>query len=73
MNGKRKFDNGQEQERVPDAHPDEQYKPDMRWKHMILIKRYPHHTLYFKPSLNGNGYHECFLNTEIERAKRFPG
>ena len=37
MNGKRKFDNGQEQERVPDAKPDEQYKPDMRWKNMILI------------------------------------
>ncbi len=73
MRGQKKIDNGQEQERVPDRVLDEQYKPDVRWKNMILIKRYPHHTLFFKKSLNGKGYCECFLNTEIERAKRIPG
>lgn len=36
---------------------------------MIPIKKYKHFTLYYKPSRNGNGYHECFLNQDIERYK----
>ena len=40
-----------------------------RFLDMIPVKKYKHFTLFYKPSRNGDGYHECFLNQDIERYK----
>lgn len=36
------------------------------WRNMILVKRYPHHTLFYRRTQHGTGWHECFLNREVD-------
>lgn len=36
------------------------------WLDMIPVKRYEHFTRFYKPTVSG-GYHECYLNTDIDR------
>lgn len=49
-----------------------EFKSSRSWKDMTPVKRYKHFTLFRKICPNGEIYHECFLNREIDadNAKR---
>lgn len=39
------------------------------WLDMIPVQKYKHFTRFYKQSLNGNGYYECFSNRDIDEYK----
>lgn len=48
----------------------ESYTPNVKrdgpWKGMTPVRRYEHHTLFYKRTASGEVYAECFLNIDID-------
>ena len=44
-----------------------------KWLDMIPVKRYESYTRFYKKSANGNGYFDCYPNSEIDSYKKEHG